>query len=114
FLIDYFERSQAAGHGEIVPAESSRVNYATVHPAEGFLVNVAPGYDRAARHVTTTQGLGQGNDVRFEVPMLKPKHLAGSSETALDLVGNEKCAVVAAEMLRGRGNTCVRGFASFA
>ena len=86
FVIDHFERGQAAGHREIVAAERGRMHDTTVHPAEGLLVNVAPGHNRAARHVAAAQGLRERDDVRLEVPMLEPKHLAGSSETGLDFV----------------------------
>ena len=46
--------------------------------------------------------------------MLEPEHLAGSSETALHFVANEKCAVFAAEILRAREKICRWRFAPFA
>src|SRR6266567_4174967 len=112
-LINHFERGQATGHGEIVPAERSRVNYTPVHSTECLLVNVAPRDDCPARDVTATQGFRQRDDVRFKVPVLEPEHLAGPPETTLNFVANEKCAVFATEFLRAREEICCGRFTTF-
>ncbi len=98
-VVEHFERGEAAGHGEIVAAESGGMDHATIHPAEGLLVNLASRHDRAAGDIAAAQGLGQGNDVRLEIPMLEAKHLAGASEAGLDFVANQKGAVFSAKLL---------------
>src|SRR5437764_5869968 len=90
------------------------MNDTPVHSTKCLLVNVASADDRPARHVTTAQGFGQRDDVGLEVPMLESKHFAGPSQTALNFVANEKCAVFAAELLRAREEICGWRFAPFA
>src|SRR6516165_3030029 len=90
------------------------MNYATVHSTKCLLVNVAPGNDRAARDVTAAQCFRQSNDVGLEVPMLEPKHLAGSPQTTLDFVANEKCAVFPAKSLSAGEEICGGRFTTFA
>ena len=98
-VVEHFERGEAAGHGEIVAAEGGGVHHAAIHPAKGLLVDIAPRHDRAAGDIAAAQGLGQGNDVRLEVPMLKAKHFAGAPEAGLDFVADKKRAVFAAKLL---------------
>src|SRR4030095_7738266 len=90
------------------------MNYATVHPTKRLLVNVAPGNDRAARDVATAQRFRQRDDIRFKVPMLEPKHLAGPPQTTLHFVANEKCAIFPAKGLRAWEKVCGGRFAPFA
>src|SRR6478752_7682352 len=90
------------------------MNYATVHPTKRLLVNVAPGNDRAARDVTAAQRFRQRDDIRFKVPMLEPKHLAGPPQTTLHFVANEKCAIFPAQGLRALEEICSGGLTTLA
>src|SRR5437667_12534172 len=90
------------------------MNYASVHSTKGLLVNVATGDNRAARDVTAAQSFGQSDNVRLKVPMLESKHLAGSPQTALHFVANEKCTVFSAQGLSAREEICGGRFATFA
>ena len=114
FVVDHFERGEAAGHGEVVAAEGGRVDDATVHPAEGLLINVAPRDNRAARDVAAAQSLRQGDDVRLQVPMLEAKHLAGAPEAGLDFVADEKRAVFSAKLLGPIKEIALRDIDAFA
>ena len=100
FVVDDFERGEAAGHREVVAAEGGRVHHTTIHPAEGLLINVAPRNNRAARDIAAAQGLGERDDVGLEVPMFEAKHLAGAAEAGLDFVADQKRAVFSAKLLR--------------
>ena len=108
FVIDDFERSEAAGHGEIVAAEGSGMHHAAIHPAESLLVDVAPRHDRAARDVAAAQGFGERDDVRFQVPMLEAEHLAGASEAGLDFIADEERSVFPAKLLRANKKVAAR------
>src|SRR5215468_3198453 len=90
------------------------MNYAPVHSTKRLLVNVTPGNNRAAGDVATAQRFCERDDVGLKVPMLESKHLAGSSQTALNFVANEKCAIFPAKSLRAREEIRRRGFATFA
>ncbi|MEY2493434.1 MAG: hypothetical protein QOH24_2385, partial [Verrucomicrobiota bacterium] len=99
FLIEDIEGGQAASHGEIVPAEGRRMDNATVHSTERFLVNLAPGHNRAARDVTAAQAFRQGDDVWLQVPMLEAEHFPRAAKSGLDFVANQQRAVPPAKFL---------------
>ena len=76
------------------------MHVAALQRAYGFGVN-GPARDRRRhRHVPTAQGLADGDDVRFEAPVLERKHLAGAAQAGLDLVDDEQRAEAAAKRLR--------------
>src|ERR1700722_13663329 len=89
------------------------MNHAPVHARKCLLINVAPGNDRAARDVTAAQSFREGDDVRLEIPVLKSKHLPGSTESSLDFIGNQKRAVFATELLRATEKIGLRSLAAF-
>src|SRR5437762_12483373 len=72
---------------------------ATVHSRKRFLINIAPGHDRAARDVSSAERLRQSDDVRLELPMLETKHFSSATQSGLDFIGNKQCAVFAAKLL---------------
>src|SRR4051794_5006530 len=90
------------------------MDHASVHPAEGLLINLAPGHDRAARDVAATKRFREGDDIRLQVPMLKAEHRAGPPEPGLDFVANEKGAEFAAEFLGAIEEVARGSFATFA
>ena len=98
-VINHLEGGEAGGHGEIVAAESGGVDDATVELIEGLLVDVPAGDDGAHGDVAAAEGLGQGDDVRLEVPMLEAEPFSRATQAALDLVGDEEGAMLAAEGL---------------
>jgi len=98
-VIDDLEGREPGGHGEIVAAEGGGMDDTAIQLAEGFLVNVPAGGDGADGDVPAAEGLGEGDDVGLEVPMLEAEPFAGPAEPALDLVGNEEGAMLAAEGL---------------
>src|ERR1043166_5283714 len=86
---------------------------AAVHSRKSFLVNVAPGDDRAARDVTAAQCFCERDDVRFQVPMLKAEHFSGAAKSGLNFIGNEKRSVFAAKLLRARKEIRFGSLAAF-
>src|SRR5438876_10717656 len=90
------------------------MNNATVHAGKGFLINVASRDDRAARDITATQSFRERDNVRLEVPMLKPKHFAGATESGLHFIGNQKRSVLATKFLRAHEEIGLRCLAAFA
>src|SRR6202011_2588869 len=72
---------------------------AAIHPAESFLINLAPRYDRAARHISAAQCFRERDDVRFEIPMLETKHFTGATQPGLHFIGNQERPVWAAKLL---------------
>ena len=112
-LIDHFERGESAGHRQIVAAERGRVNDAAVHPRKSFLVDFAPADDRARRHVTAAQRFRQRDDVRLQIPVLEPEHLAGPTETGLHFIRNQQRPIFAAKLLRAREEIALGCLATF-
>src|SRR5205807_9079508 len=113
FFINHVEGREPAGHGEIVPAERRRMNNATVHSAEGFLINLAPGHDRPAGDVAAAQTFRQGDDVRLQIPVLEPEHFPGPSKSSLDFVANEQRPVLSAKLLSALEEVRLRRLAAF-
>src|SRR5438477_9389656 len=87
---------------------------AAVHSRKCFLINVAPGHDRAARDVSAAERLRQSDDVRFQIPVLEAEHLSSATESGLDFIGNEQRAVFATELLRPNKEIGLRCLAAFA
>src|SRR5580700_7512119 len=90
------------------------MNDATVHSRKCFLVNVAPGDNRTARHIAATQRLRQRDDVRFQIPMLESEHFSSATEPGLHFIRNQKRAVLAAKLLRAREEISLGSLAAFA
>src|SRR6266496_1914237 len=76
------------------------MHHATIHAAESLLINLAPRHNRAARNIAAAQRLGQGDNVRLEVPMLKAKHFPGAAKSGLHFIGDVQRPVFAAKFLR--------------
>src|SRR5207245_9882856 len=79
-----------------------------------IMIQLAPGYERAARDVAAAQCFRNGDDVRFQIPMLETEHFSGAAKSGLDFVGNEERAVLAAKFLRPRKEIRSRGLAALA
>src|SRR5437867_8540772 len=90
------------------------MHHATVHSRKRFLINLAPGYDRAAWDVAAAQRFRQCDDVRFQIPMLETEHFSGAAKSGLHFVGNEERTVLAAKFLRPRKEICPRSLAALA
>src|SRR3954469_8665914 len=90
------------------------MHHASVHPAKSFLVDIAAGDNRAARHVAAAQTLRERDDIRLEVPMLESKHFSGPPEAGLDFITNEEGPVFAAEGLGPLEKIAFRRLATFA
>src|ERR1044072_5840930 len=90
------------------------MNDATVHSRKSFLVNVAPGDDRATRHVAAAQCFCERDDVRFQVPMLKAEHFSSAAKSSLNFIRDEERSVFPAKLLRARKEICFRSLAAFA
>ena len=90
------------------------MHHATIHAAESLLVNFAPRHNRAARHVPSAKRLGQRDNVRLKIPMLKAKHFPGAAKSGLHFIRDEQRPVFAAKFLRANEEIGLRRFTAFA
>ena len=114
FIFDHVKAGKAAGHGEIVATEGGGVSDATVEAREDALINRAAHDDGGAGDVTAGEGLGEGDDIGVEIPVLKAEPFSGATESGLNFIGDKEGAVFSAELLSGGEVNVRRVFDSFA
>src|SRR3954447_12272247 len=89
------------------------MHHAPIHPAERFLVNIAPGHNRGARNKSAAQTFCNRDDVRLQIPMLKAEHLSGPAQTSLNFIGDEQRSVFSTQFLSPNEEVGLRGPAAF-
>src|SRR5205807_7176207 len=94
--------------GEVATAEGRSVDDAAFHRVEGGVEHAAAGQQRARRHVTTRERLGQRDQIRLNAPVLEGQEPAGAPETGLNLVDDQQRAVAPAQLL-GAGQIALGG-----
>src|SRR5579883_1996348 len=92
-FFDGFDGGERSGARERMTAEG-----AAERAGAGCVHDFGAARDGSDRHAAAER-LGHGNEVRFDAEMLGGKPAAGARETGLDFIGDEKNAVLAADVL---------------
>jgi len=90
------------------------MNDCPVHPIENLFENPFPGQDRADRHMSAGQRLGEQYHVGLDAPVLDGKKTAGPPEPGLDFVSNEQGAELSTQIERAAKIVIVRNDDAFA
>jgi hypothetical protein len=101
------QAGQRGGHRQIVLAEGVGMDDAALHGIENAVHDLAAGDDRADRHISARERLGDADDVGLDIrPVLEAEPFAGAAQAALHFIDDQQRAVFAAEPL-GLGEIAV-------
>ena len=108
FTLQDGERRQSRDHGEIVSAECRRMDLRAVEAREDASYDFLSCDHGGDRNHRRTQTFGEADNIGLYLPVLCGKECSRPPETSMDLVEDQDCLVLPAELLNPRQVT-VRG-----